>query len=36
MSHLRAFVLNSEKQNGGGNYMALVLGQEEVDAIPGR
>ena len=36
MNHLRAFVLNIEKQIGEGNYKAQVLSQEEVDAILGR
>lgn len=33
MNHLRAFVLNIEKQIGQGNYKAQILSQEEVDAI---
>jgi hypothetical protein len=33
MNHLRAFVLNIEKQIGKGNYKAQILSQEEVDAI---
>lgn len=32
-NHLRAYVLNIEKQIGEGNYKAQVLTQEEVDAI---
>ena len=36
MNHLRAFVLNIEKQIGEGSYKARVLSQEEVDAILGR
>lgn len=32
-NHLRAFVLNIEKQIGQGNYKAQILSQEEVDAI---
>jgi len=35
-SHLRAYVLNIEKQIGEGNYAAQILTQEQVDAILGR
>lgn len=35
-NHLRAYVLNIEKQIGTGNYQAQVLSQEAVDAILGR
>ena len=32
-SHLRAYVMNIEKQTGEGSYSAQVLSQEQVDAI---
>lgn len=35
-NHLRAYVLNIEKQIGEGNYKAQVLPQDQVDTILGR
>lgn len=35
-SHLRAYVLNIEKQIGQGSYAAQILDQEQVDEILGR